>query len=258
MSWRVALACAFAACAGCADQGPRPVIPPRSGLEFAGADVRTMQADDFQNPGMLWVARGSELWREKPAGATHACADCHGPPAESMRGVATHYPAWDADAQRVVDLEDRINACRVRHMQAPPLARESDDLLALTTAVANASRGMPIRVDAGGPAHAAWLRARDFYYARHGQMNLSCANCHEQNAGRRLLSETISEGEANAWPAYRLEWEALGSLQRRLRACLFGIRAEMPPEGAQVLTDLELYLASRASGLAIETPGVRR
>ncbi len=89
-------------------------------------------------------------------------------------------------------------------------------------------------------------------------MNLSCANCHDDNSGKRLLAETISQGHGNAWPAYRLEWQAQGSLQRRLRACLYGIRAEMPPAGAQELVELELYLAWRATGLPIETPGVRR
>jgi sulfur-oxidizing protein SoxA len=175
-----------------------------------------------------------------------------------MKGVATHYPAWSAGAGRVVDLEDRINACRVDKQQRAPLAREFEDLLALTTFVATQSRGMPIVVDADGAARPAFERARAFYTERRGQMNLACASCHVQNAGKRLLAETISEGHGNAFPAYRLEWQSVGSLQRRLRACLFGIRAEMPPEGSPVLTELELYLAARAQGLPLETPGVRR
>ena len=89
-------------------------------------------------------------------------------------------------------------------------------------------------------------------------MNLSRADCHDRNWGRKLLAETISQGHGSAFPAYRLEWQAMGSLQRRLRACLFGIRATMPEEGAPVLTELELYLAWRADGLAVEAPGVRR
>jgi sulfur-oxidizing protein SoxA len=79
-------------------------------------------------------------------------------------------------------------------------------------------------------------------------MNLACAQCHDRNWGKRLLNETISQGHGNAFPAYRLEWQGMGSLQRRIRACLFGIRAEMPPPGAPELTDVELYLAWRAQG----------
>jgi sulfur-oxidizing protein SoxA len=47
-------------------------------------------------------------------------------------------------------------------------------------------------------------------------------------------------------------------LHRRLRACYFGVRAEQPAAGSAELVDLELYLASRARGLRVETPGVRR
>src|SRR5262249_44610066 len=160
-----------------------------------------------------------------------------------------HYPKWDSKRSRVVDLEDRINACRVDRQQATPLARESEDLNALTAYVANASRGMPMAVAIDDAARPALERARAFWHERRGQMNLACAHCHEQNVGKRLLAETISQGQGNAYPAYRLEWQAVGSLQRRLRACLFGVRAAMPPEGARELTELELYLAVRASGL---------
>jgi len=227
---------------------------PRSGIDYAGADVRAMQDDDLMNPGMLWVERGAALWSAGPT----ACAGCHGDAATSMKGVAARYPAWDAKAARVVDLEDRIDACRVERQRAAPFPRESEDLLALTAFVATQSRGMPIAVDVDGPAHAAFERGRAFYTERRGQMNLACTNCHVDNAGKRLYAETISEGQPNAYPAYRLEWQSVGSLQRRLRACLYGVRAAMPPAGAPELTELELYLAARARGLPVETPGVRR
>ena len=175
-----------------------------------------------------------------------------------MRGVATRYPAFDRDSGAIIDLEARINACRVRHQGAKPFERESDELLALTAYVATQSRGMPLAVSIDGPARASFERGRALYTSRHGQMNLSCGQCHEQSWGKRLYAETLSQGHGNAFPAYRLEWQALGSLQRRIRACFFGIRAEMPRPGAPELTDLELYLAWRAQGLPLEVPGVRR
>jgi sulfur-oxidizing protein SoxA len=234
-----------------------PANELRSGITFAGADVRAMQADDFANPGFLWVDRGERLWREVPAGS-QSCAGCHGDAASSMRGVAARYPAYDAASSRVIDLEARIDDCRVRRQKLAPLARESDDLLGLTAYVATQSRGLPMAVSIDGAARPTWERGRDFYYARHGQMNLACAQCHEQNWGKRLYSETLSQGHGNAFPAYKLEWQSLGSLQRRIRACLFGVRAEMPSYGAPELTDVELFLAWRARGLPMEAPGVRR
>lgn len=230
----------------------------RSGITFAGEDVRAMQEDEFGNPGMLWVEQGATLWREPAGRSGKSCASCHGDAMQSMRAVATRYPAYDRPSKRVLDLEERIIGCRTRHQQASALARESDDLLALTTYVAHQSRGLPMAVEIDEASKPSFERGRAFYYQRHGQMNVSCAQCHEQNWGKRLLRETLSQGHGTAFPAYRLEWQSLGSLQRRLRACLFGVRAEMPAEGASELTDLELFLAWRAKGLPMETPGVRR
>lgn len=231
---------------------------PKSGIEYASADIRALQADDFANPGMLWVTRGEKLWKAAAGGSNRACADCHGAAEKSMRGVATRYPRLDRAASRLTNIEGRINRCRTEQQAAEPLGYESDELLALTAYVAHQSRGMPlaVTVDEGNRAH--YRRGREIYYRRQGQMNLACTHCHERNAGRKLLAETISEGHGNAYPAYRLEWQAAGSLQRRLRACYFGVRAVMPAFGSDELLDLELYLARRGSGLAVETPGVRR
>lgn len=239
-----------------AQQRALPLDALRSGIEFAGSDVRAMQADDAANPGFLWVERGEKLWHD--ASRSKSCADCHGDAGASMRGVATRYPAYDPASAGVLDLEGRINACRVGQQKQTPLERESDDLLGLTAYVAYQSRGLPMAVKIDGPARSTFERGRAFYYTRYGQMNLACAQCHEQNWGKRLYAETLSQGHGTAFPAYKLEWQTMGSLQRRIRACLFGVRAEMPAAGAPELTDAELFLAWRAQGLPVETPGVRR
>jgi len=230
----------------------------RSGIDYAGADVRAMQADDAGNPGMLWVSRGELLWEVAAGAAGKSCASCHGDARTSMRGVAARYPAFDAAAGDVLDVEARIAACRTGRQHAAALPPESDDLLALAAWVAYQSRGVPLAVAVDGPARPAFERGRAFYGERHGQMNLACTHCHDRNWGRRLYAETISQGHPTAFPAYRLEWQGLGSLSRRIRACLFGVRARMPPPGARELTDVALYLAWRAQGMPLEAPGVRR
>jgi sulfur-oxidizing protein SoxA len=214
-----------------------------SGIEFQSPAVRSMQADDFANPGLLWVDRGAALWGER-------CRGCHGDVA-SMKGVSVRYPRFVATLGKVVDLEQRINA-------HAPFEWESQELLGLTALVARQSSGMPIAVDISGAAMPAYERGRALYTERQGQLNLACTQCHDANAGKTLLAEKISQGHPADWPAYRLEWQALGSLQRRLRACYFGVRAEMPPFGSDDLVALELYLAHRARGLASRVPGVRR
>src|SRR6186713_1420489 len=67
---------------------PQRPQPLKSGLEFTGADARKLQADDFANPGMLWVARGEKLWREPAGKDGKSCSSCHGDAAKSMKGVA--------------------------------------------------------------------------------------------------------------------------------------------------------------------------
>lgn len=249
------LAAVVLAASAAEPQGP---VPLQSGVEFASDDLRKLQADDFANPGMLWVARGERAWREPAGRSGKSCNACHGDAARNMKGVAARYPRVDPGIAQLVNLERRINLCRERNQQAEPFEYESDALLALSSYVAHQSRGMPVAVVLDPQNRRNFERGRRLYHTRAGQMNLACVHCHDRNWGKTLLAETISQGHGNAYPAYRLEWQSLGSLQRRIRACYFGVRAEMPPYGAQDLLDLELYLGWRANGLPMETPGVRR
>jgi sulfur-oxidizing protein SoxA len=254
-----ALACALAAATTVAVAQPRAVVEaPRSGLDYASEDVRAMQSDDVANPGMLWVERGAVLWREPTGETRKSCASCHGDDAASMRGVAARYPAYDRVRGTLLDIEARIDGCRTRYQRAAPFGAENDERLALAAFVSNRSRGMPIAIAIDGPAREWFERGRAFYQTRRGQIDLACDDCHVRSVGKRLLGETISQGHPNAFPAYRLEWQTVGSLTRRIRSCLNGVRAEVPAADDPVYLSLALYLASRAQGLAIEAPGVRR
>lgn len=230
----------------------------RSGYSFLTRETQAMQDDDLANPGFLWVQEGEELWRKATGAARKACADCHGEATASMKGVAARYPAYEARAGRVINLEQRINRCRLDHQEAPALPYESRELLALTAYVGVQSRRMPMQVAIDGPARQFFEAGRRLYLGRQGQFNLSCAQCHDEHWREKLRGLHISQGQGNAYPAYRLEWQTLGSLQRRLRNCNIAVRAEPYPYGAPEYVNLELYLAWRAQGLPIETPGVRR
>jgi len=252
----VCIAISLAAVASAAE--PQRPTPLKSGIEFVSADIRALQADDFANPGMLWVVRGEKLWQDPAGSDGKSCASCHGEAKAGMRGAATRYPLLDPGTARLINLEGRIMQCRERRQQAAPLNYESDDLLALTAFVAMQSRGMPVNVSIDWQNRGHFEAGRAMFYRRLGQMNLSCAQCHQDNWGKKLGPETISQGHGNAYPVYRLEWQTAGSLHRKFRTCLSGVRAGMLPYGAPEYLDLELYLAWRASGLPVETPGVRR
>lgn len=233
-----------------------PPGTPRSGYDDASPAVRVMQDDDGANPAMLWVANGRALW-DQPAGPRNqSCASCHGPP-ESMRGVAARLPAWDAALGQPATLESRINWSRTRHQGAPALPEEGADLLALAALIGLQSRGLPVQVNGGGPAAAALAQGRALFNTRMGQLDLSCADCHDRLAGNRLGGARIPEGRANAYPIYRLEWQGVGSLLRRIRNCMTGVRAEPFPAASAEMAALRLYLGWRSNGMPVETPGVR-
>ena len=245
LGWQVALAVA------------QPAAGRRSGFDDMGRATQAMQRDDSQNPAMLWAQEGSALW-DRPAGRNNkACVDCHGAAAPGMRGVATRYPAFDQSSQRVVNLAQRINQCVETRQQAPALAQESQPLLALEAHVARQSRGMPLAPPADPRLAPSLALGQALFGQRIGQLNLSCAQCHDERAGQRLGGSTIVQGHATGYPLYRLEWQALGSLQRRLRNCMAGVRADPYAFGAPELLALEVYLAQRSAGMAWEAPAVR-
>lgn len=174
-----------------------------------------------------------------------------------MKGVAARYPAFDTALARPLDLEQRINQCRTEHQKAEPLAWESEDLLALTAFVAHQSRGLTIAPAAGPELRPLSDLGDELFHRREGQRNLSCSQCHDDNWGKRLAGSVIPQGHPTGYPLYRLEWLSLGSLQRRLRNCMIGVRAEPYEYGAPEAVALELFLMERARGMAIEAPAVR-
>lgn len=226
----------------------------RSGTEFMSPALQTLQRDDAQNPAQLWVKDGEALWaRTEPGGP--ACASCHAD--GSQRGMAARHPAWDDRLGRPVTLADRIDQCRQRHQGLPPQGPDGAELLSLAAYLAQASRGQPM-----APASDARLlpwraRGERLWQQRMGQLNLACRHCHDQHAGARLGGATIPQAHPTGYPSYRLEWQTLGSLPRRLRGCLVGVRAEPFASGADEWLALELFLAQRAAGMLLEGPALR-
>ena len=234
-----------------------PAAERRSGFDFMSRENQAMQRDDMTNPAMLFIGEGEALWNRKAGNADRACADCHAGAERSMKGVAARYPAYNDALSRPVNLEQRINICRETQQKATPLRWESQELLSLAAYLGKQSRGMPVPAPSDERLTPFRERGQKLFEERLGQLNFSCANCHDDNWGKRLGGSVIPQAHLTGYPIYRLEWQGLGSLQRRLRNCMTGVRAEPFAYGAPELIELELYLMSRAAGLAIETPAVR-
>jgi sulfur-oxidizing protein SoxA len=242
LSWLAATAIAVA----------QPTDPPLSPA------FRAMQADDSQNPGMLWVQDGLMHWRQPAGPQQRSCRSCHGEiDSSGLRDVALRHPAWDAVQGRALTLSQRIRTCQQRHQGLPPRGAEDDSVLALEAALARQSRGLP--QPALSDPRLVLLRAegQHWWQRRIGQIDLACTHCHDQRAGQRLAGSIVPAGHPLGYPVYRLEWQALGSLQRRLRGCMVGVRAEPFEPDAPEWTALELYLKQRAAGRIEHAPGVR-
>jgi len=237
--------------------GEIPLSERKSGYALMSRDTQKMQDDRTANPGTLWVLEGETLWSQKAGSAAKSCANCHGNSGSSMKGVAARYPAYNATLRRPINLEQRINICRTERQHATPFAYESKELLALSAFVGSQSLGRKIAPPADKRLTPFRNTGRDLFDLRQGQLNISCAQCHNDNWSRRLSGAIIPQAHPTGYPLYRLEWQSLGSLQRRLRNCLIGMRAEPFEYGAPEYVALELYLMSRARGMRIETPAVR-
>ena len=239
----------------CIAAGPSNWQTPQSSYDLMSSENKAMQDDPSLNPAMFWLSDGANLWNKVSDNKQKSCANCHGEAKKSMRGVATQFPK--VIKGRLQTLESQINQCRVNAQGESPLVYEGKELLALTAYVANQSKGMPIAVKETAVNRVDLQKGRELFYRRIGQLNLSCAQCHQERAGLKLGGSVIPQGHPNAYPIYRLEWQTLGSLQRRLRNCMSGVRAQQFEYGSTQMAQLELFLAWRARGLPLESPGVR-
>lgn len=218
------------------------------GGTFMSPALQALQRDRTQHPGQLAVAEGEALW-SRPAANGRRCADCHA----AVPPVAATYPR--ADTHRPLTLAARIDRCRVDHQGRPPEGPDGPAVLALQALVAQRSAGRPVVPDARLQAWAD--RGAAIWQQRYGQLNLACAQCHDHRAGQRLGGAAIPQAHPTGYPIYRLEWQGMGSLARRMRGCLVGVRAEAFAAGADEWLALETFLMRRASGMVWEGVALR-
>lgn len=227
-----------------------------SGWRFRDTETRAMQKDDFDNPMFLFVDAGLEAWNAAEGSQNKSCADCHNEIADSMKGVRAAMPKVNA-AGELWSLENYINDCRETRMGAEPWTWNSQEMKNMTAAIGLQSRGMPVNVAIDGPAAPFWEKGKEMYYTRFGQLEMSCANCHEDNFGKYIRSDHLSQGQINGFPLYRLKDQGAVSIHQRFVGCVRDTRGETFKPGSPELRELELYVASRGAGLPVETPAVR-
>jgi L-cysteine S-thiosulfotransferase len=242
-----------------------PNNPKLSGNSFLSPGLLKLQADVQDSPVSLWLDKGQQQWADRSGGAS--CQSCHTSPDTLKKAVPT-FPKLAPDTTsgnpKLINLEDQIVACRTRAGRLGARL-DDDDVLSLSALLHNAAKGLPIDVKtppANSPHAAQWQSRLDsgtaLFAKRLGRINLACVHCHEQNIGKQMRVDVISPGNPTGFPIYRMSWQKIGSMDRRMRACYSGVQAVIPPPGAPELRDLELYLKVRANGMPLEGPSIRR
>ena len=228
----------------------------RSGWTFRSTETQALQMDDFENPGMIFVDDAIDAFNTVEGTEGNSCASCHENP-ESLAGARAEYPKWNDQAEEIRTMAMQINGCRTEQMGAEPWKYDGGDMLNMEALVASVSRGLPMSVAIDGPAEAAYELGKELYYTRTGQLDLSCANCHEDNYDNYIRADHLSQGHINGFPTYRLKNAKLNGVHSRFKGCVRDTRAETYAVGSEEFIALELYLAARGNGLSVEGPSVR-
>lgn len=226
-----------------------------SGWRFRTDETQALEIDDFDNPGMLTVDAAIDAFNTVDGSEGKSCASCHEGP-EEFAGLSASLPKV-IDGKLVV-MEDLLNSHRAEVMGAEPWKWSGDEMQGMVALIGLQSRGMPVNVAIDGDAAPFWEQGKEMYYTRYGQLEMSCANCHEDNYGNMIRADHLSQGQINGFPVYRLKQAKLISRHNRFRGCIRDTRAETFAEGSDEFRALELYVASRGNGLSVETPAVRQ
>ena len=230
----------------------------KSGYDYIKPESRAMQDDDFENPGMLAVAKGQALFNRKQDGAGKTCAECHGEDGENLntKNIA-RYPVYNEDAGEIVTLQKRISRCRDNTSGSKTLPTDHPDLVNLETFVRHRASGEAVNVQTDGAMVELLQAGKQLYNTRYGLIDMACYHCHDIYPGQMIRGQKISQGQGNGFPAYRLGTGEITNLHQRIQQCLTLMRAEPFAADSDEINLLGLYIMSRSNGLRIETPAVR-
>lgn len=225
-----------------------------SGWVARTEETKALQADDFDNPAFVFVEQAMDAYETAEGSAGKACVDCH-ENVEDFAGLRASLPGvYDG---KLMALEDLINNCRTERMGADAWKWSGTEMTSMTSLIGLQSRGMPVAVAIDGEAAPFWEKGKELYYTRMGQLDVACNNCHEDNYGKMIRADHLSQGQINGFPTYRLKNAKINSVHGRFKGCMDNIRATPFKEGSDEFKALELYVASRGLGLSVESPSVR-
>ena len=201
------------------------------------------------------IEEGEAMWNTAFANGK-GYADCF-PDGPAQR---QNYPHWDDTQKMVITLPLAINACREQNGE-PPLKYSKGAITRLLAYMSYASRGQATRVTIpNADALAAYNKGKSFYFARRGQLNFSCAQCHMESPGQHVRTDILSPalGHTTGWPVYRSKWGELGTLHRRFGGCNEQVRAKKFKAQSEEYRNLEYFLTHMSNDIEYNGPSARK
>jgi sulfur-oxidizing protein SoxA len=235
-----------------------PLNEYQNGVYAINADARkSWEAIEEFPPYEDELAKGEELFKTPFAnGKTYASCFKNG-----GKGIRQNYPYFDSNSGKVKTLEAEINECRVKNGEKP-LGWKKGGIADISAYMGSTSNGKKISISVPNDprAMAAYQRGKDHFYAKRGQLNLSCANCHQDNAGNRIRGDILSPalGHPSHFPVYRLKWGSLGTMHRRFGGCNEQVRAKAFAAQSEEYADLEYFLNYMSNGIEVNAPSSRK
>ena len=231
----------------------------KSSEALGASGLAQLQSANAMSPIGLWIDEGKRRWEKD-------CSSCHA--LEKVVKTVPNFPKLDA-SQKLINLEDQISVCRQRVDKTASASNQSfsnDDnpTLELSTFLNDSAQQLAIHIaPSANSFHATiWKQnladGEKLFKTRLGHMNLSCQQCHDGKVGASMRAQKITPGHPTGFPAYRISWQGLGSIERRIRACFSGVQAQVPSQQDIRLRQLELYLKTRAQGMPLEGPSTRQ
>ena len=184
-------------------------------------------------------------------------------------GIKHLYPYFSKATGKVKTLEKEINQCRIKN-NLKPLKYKKGHLAAISAFMASTSRGKPINVKVPSDKRAlkVYNTGKHHFYAKRGQLNFSCADCHMYNAGMNVRADLLSPalGQVSNYPVWRLKWAVgknnptagLGTLHRRYAGCNKNIRSKPFKAQSDQYVGLEYFHSYMNNGIKLNGPAIRQ
>lgn len=223
----------------------------------AGSRAQWEELEEFP-PYEFDVEKGEELFNT-PFANGKGYADCF---ENGGIGIRHKFPYWSKEEGTVKTLEQEINECREANGEEA-LQWGKGAIAQVSAYMAWTSRDQEFAIEIpkdDSRAMAAYLDGKKFFYAKRGQLNLSCANCHVQGTNIRIRADLPSPqlGHVTHFPVFRSKWGSLGTLHRRYSGCHKDSRSKPLKPQAERFRNLEYFQTYMSNGLIANGPGARK